>query len=187
VKDWFLPPPSFAIIVGIVAIASTIGALLLDSVDAVFGAFLAVVALYIAAVDADRFEIPDIGCVFLLLLGTAWTFKSSGVDADIVVEIVARVFFSAGLLFVLRTVYRQIRDIEGLGLGDVKLAGAGAAWLSFPHMALALFVAAAAAILLIILRHVLSGERLEPRARIPFGAFLAPAIWAAWVIQVIGL
>jgi leader peptidase (prepilin peptidase)/N-methyltransferase len=167
--------------------ASLAGALILSGIDAIFGSLLAAVALWVAVVDLDRFEIPDAANLAILGLGVAWSLQSAGVDHEVVVEIALRSLLAAGLLFAVREVYRILRHREGLGLGDVKLAGAGASWLSWSHIVLALLIAAVAAILLVLARGKLTGERIQVGAAIPFGAFLAPAIWGAWVAQAGGL
>jgi leader peptidase (prepilin peptidase) / N-methyltransferase len=167
--------------------ASLTGAVILSSIDAIFGALLAAVALWVAVVDLDRFEIPDTANLAIFGLGVAWSLQSAGIDRDVIAEIAVRSLLAAGLLFAVREVYRVLRHREGLGLGDVKLAGAGASWLSWSHIVLALLVAAVAAILLVLVRGKLTGERIQAGAPIPFGAFLAPAIWVAWVAQAVGL
>jgi leader peptidase (prepilin peptidase)/N-methyltransferase len=183
-NNWLSPPLfSGVLFVTALAAASLTGALLLNGMDAVFGALLAALALYVAIVDLNRFEIPDLGSLAILFLGLAWSLESYGIDFDVFAEIGTRALLAAGILFGLRSIYRMIRNIEGLGLGDVKLVGAGASWLSWSHLALALLIAAVAAILLVILQSALARERIQPRTAVPFGAFLAPAIWAAWVTQ----
>ena len=178
---------SRALLVVAFAIASLTGAFVLDGIDATFGALLAAVALWVAMVDLDRFEIPDVANLAILGLGVAWSLQSAGIDREAIAEMVARSLLAAGLLFAVREVYRMLRHREGLGLGDVKLAGAGASWLSWSHIILALLVAAVAAIILVFVRGMLTGERVRAGVAIPFGAFLAPAIWVAWVAQAGGI
>ena len=91
---------------------------------------------------------------------------------------------SAGLLLAVRIVYRMLRHFEGLGLGDVKLAGAGATWLSWSNITLTLLVAAIAAIMLVIVGSLIRRDKMLAPTVIPFGAFFAPAIWVGWFAQV---
>jgi leader peptidase (prepilin peptidase)/N-methyltransferase len=137
----------------------------------------------VAAADVDRFEIPDVGCFAILTLGLLWTVKDSGLDSQVLLETFTRIGFAAGLLFVMRATYRLIRNSEGLGLGDVKLIGAGASWLSWPNLSLALLVAVGAAIMVVVVRRLLVYEKVQANTPIPFGAFLAPAIWIVWFAQ----
>ena len=80
-----------------------------------------------------------------------------------------------------------MRDLEGLGLGDVKLAGAGATWLSWSYIVVALLIAVSAAIAVMVGRRIVAKEQIKAHAAVPFGTFLAPAIWIAWFAQVSGL
>jgi leader peptidase (prepilin peptidase) / N-methyltransferase len=166
------------------AAASIAGFLLLDLRDAVFGALLAALVLFVAAVDLDRFEIPDLGSLAILVIGLAWTMDVSGYDVHVLIEALLRAGVSSGLLLAVRAVYRLLRNSEGLGLGDVKLAGAGAVWLSWSNSTLALLVAAGAAIMLVVIESLHRGEKIQTTTVIPFGAFLAPAIWVAWFAEV---
>ena len=159
---------------------------LLDPIDAVFSALLAVTTLIIAIVDLDRFEIPDTATVAVLVLGLAWT-QASGLNAEVLIQVIARCLVTAALLYALRGGYRAVRKIEGLGFGDVKLAGAGAAWLSPSHIAVAFLLGVTAAIAVILGRSLVTGERIKAHAAVPFGTFLAPAIWMVWFVQSAGL
>jgi leader peptidase (prepilin peptidase) / N-methyltransferase len=176
-------PPSLMLIVSVFAPACLIGRLILNDTDAIFSALLAAAALWVAVVDLDRFEIPDLAIIAIFALGVVWSLQSFGIDRDVISEMTMRSLLAAGLLFAVRELYRKLRRIEGLGLGDVKLAGAGALWLSWPHIVFALLIAAVAAIMLVLVRAMLTGERVQTRIAIPFGAFLAPAIWVAWIVQ----
>jgi len=179
--------PSWTILAVAFAGACGIGWLVLSDIDAVFSALLAATALWIAAVDLSRFEIPDTANITTLVLGVVWSLLSMGVAFEVIGEMAVRSLLAAGLLFAVREVYRRVRHAHGLGLGDVKLAGAGAVWLSWPHFVLALLVAALAGVLLVLISAVRSGERIQAGTAIPFGALLAPAIWACWVAQAAGI
>jgi leader peptidase (prepilin peptidase)/N-methyltransferase len=89
------------------------------------------------------------------------------------------------LFFALQVGYRRLRQREGLGTGDVKLAMAGGAWLDWVTIPVVIEIAAAAALAVYLLSY-LAGQRDEPfrlSSRLPFGLFLAPAIWLGWLLQ----
>lgn len=72
--------------------------------------------------------------------------------------------------------YRRWRGHEGLGLGDVKLAGACAIWINTSDQIMALEIAATSAVVLAVLKGVRGKAGF-----IPFGAFLAPAAWLVFI------
>jgi leader peptidase (prepilin peptidase)/N-methyltransferase len=84
---------------------------------------------------------------------------------------------------IVRLVYRGLRGREGLGLGDVKLAGAAGAWLSLPMLPVAIEIAAITALAAYALRQWKRARILRAAGRVPFGAFFAPAIWFGWVLN----
>jgi leader peptidase (prepilin peptidase) / N-methyltransferase len=181
-----LPGASVAVAAIALAGAGAAQVFLLDPVDAAFGTSLAAVALFVAAVDLARFEIPDIASFAIFALGLAWS-QTWGLDAGAAVDALLRSLVVIGSFFAIRAGYRALRNLEGLGLGDVKLAGAGAAWLSWPHIAAALLIAVGAAIAVIVGRSIVTRQQIKAHAAIPFGSFLAPAIWITWFAQVVGL
>jgi prepilin signal peptidase PulO-like enzyme (type II secretory pathway) len=52
---------------------------------------------------------------------------------------------SPRLFLLVRIAYRHFRERDGLGLRDVKLAGAAGAWLSLPMLPISIEMAAAVA------------------------------------------
>jgi leader peptidase (prepilin peptidase)/N-methyltransferase len=89
------------------------------------------------------------------------------------------------MFLALRHAYALIRKRQGLGLGDVKLAAVAGAWLDWPLIPVAIQIAAFAALTMFLARHFLLGRGITATQRIPFGTFLAPAIWIAWLIGVL--
>jgi leader peptidase (prepilin peptidase)/N-methyltransferase len=69
----------------------------------------------------------------------------------------------------------------------VKLMAAGAIFLSWASLPYALVLAAVAAIMIVVLRGIRQGAWLDREMEIPFGAFLAPAIWLAFFLERTGL
>lgn len=85
----------------------------------------------------------------------------------------------AAVLAALAFVYIRLRGQEGLGLGDVKLAGAAGVWLPPEILPLCFALAAAAALVAVGLAR-LRGQPLTRATAIPFGAFLCPALWLSF-------
>jgi leader peptidase (prepilin peptidase)/N-methyltransferase len=84
----------------------------------------------------------------------------------------------------LRVIYRQLRKRDGLGLGDVKLAGVAGAWLGWQTMSIAVEIAAVSALIVYLGRQRALGRPLRSISYLPFGLFLAPAIWLGWLIEI---
>jgi leader peptidase (prepilin peptidase) / N-methyltransferase len=148
-----------------------------------FGAALAVTMIAIAAIDRRRFVIPD----KLVLVGLTLGFLNVATGG--MAQLPAALAYSAmrglvmaSLFFALRAAYRRLRGREGIGLGDVKLAGVAGVWLNWMGLAIAVDVAALSALAVVLLR-AFRGQRITAVTAIPFGLFLAPAIWMAWLLE----
>ena len=100
-----------------------------------------------------------------------------------IADALARCIVAGGALLLLRFAYLRLSGIEGLGLGDAKLAAAGALSLAWPTLPIALLIASIGALLAVAGRGVAARKMPERGAEIPFGAFLAPAIWLAFVLE----
>jgi leader peptidase (prepilin peptidase)/N-methyltransferase len=79
--------------------------------------------------------------------------------------------------------YRCWRGRDGIGLGDVKLAAVAGAWLSLVTIFAVIELAALAAIGAYLLASVRNRRPLRGTAFLPFGVFLAPAIWIGWLVE----
>ncbi len=174
-----------------------------------FAAVFAGLSAWVVVADLRTFEIPDEANVALLVAGLAWAaFVAPPSDLPLTPALVfgtaaatpawagpvfgaidglARGAIAAGTLLAVRNFYRRARGIEGLGFGDIKLAGALAPWLVWPDLPTALFVAVLVALLVTVVASLAARRRLDGAAWIPLGAFLAPAAWFVWALRVAGL
>jgi leader peptidase (prepilin peptidase)/N-methyltransferase len=173
-----------AITIGGAAAASVAASLiLLPDVRGVLGGGLALLMVAIAAIDARRFIIPDELSVAALALGlvhAAWQ-----ADEAVAAALGLAAVRGAALALAfwgLRVLYRRFRGQEGLGLGDVKLAGVAGVWLDWPIIPVAIEIAALSALAVCAVRYFRDGRSLRATTRLPFGLFFAPAIWLAWLL-----
>jgi leader peptidase (prepilin peptidase)/N-methyltransferase len=83
----------------------------------------------------------------------------------------------------LRALDFRLRDREGIGLGDVKLAAVAGGWLDWPMMPVAVEIAALAGLSVYALGRLTGRPPFSATARLPFGLFFAPAIWFCWLIE----
>lgn len=179
--------PRTAILAALCVAAMAASLIMAPGAGGLLAAGLVPVLVAIAAWDARLFLIPDTLSAAGALLGlAAAALTAGGTAADMTsatLLAVARGAVLAGLFLAIRTGYRLLRGHVGLGLGDVKLAGVAGIWLEPAGMVAAVEIAALSALAAIGVRHVLSGRTFRPRARLPLGLFLAPAIWIAWVLE----
>lgn len=152
---------------------------------AAFAAALALLGLFIALVDIEEMIIPDAATMAVLVLGLALTLLEapSGERLSALADALLRAVAIGALLYALRFFYQRLKAVEGLGLGDVKLAAAAGPWLAWPTLPFAIAVAATAALVTTLVRAALIRKRPQWRQELPFGAFLAPAIWVSFMLE----
>ncbi len=159
----------------------------------------------LAVLDAENLWLPDLLTWPGILLGFGYTVlqahfshrpplmpaavRGGGASAAVIslISIVA----AAGLILVIRFIYRLARHQEGIGLGDAKLMALLGAWLGFPQAILAfvlavLMGAAVATVLLAVLSRRKSGA-VWGRTMLPLGTFLCiggivSALWGGPLI-----
>jgi leader peptidase (prepilin peptidase)/N-methyltransferase len=150
--------------------------------EGLYGAFLAALMLAIAAYDARHYLIPNelTGAAFALALLRAAAFVPDiGIEA--LLWPLARAAAVVLPLLLLMALYRRWRGRDGLGLGDVKLAAVCGAWVDLATMVAVIELAALAAIAAYLANAALRRQRVRGTAFLPFGLFLAPAIWIGWL------
>ena len=171
-----------ALVAAIVSIAAVPG------LRGFLGAGLALIAVAIAIIDARRFIIPDelSAAALVLALANAWALAPyAAIEA--VGFAVLRGAVLALLFLALHALYRRLRGRDGIGLGDVKLAGVAGAWLDWVTAALAIEIAALSALAFFAVWHFAGARAVSATSRVPFGVFLAPAIWLAWLVEAVFL
>lgn len=155
----------------------------------VCGAGLAVLMVAIAAVDARRFIIPDGLSAAALALGLVYAaveepeIWAQALAWQALVWSVLRGAITAFAFLAVRAGYRRWRGREGIGLGDVKLAGVAGIWLDWSTIPIAIEIAAVAALGAYLIMHFYFRRAVRRTTRLPFGLFLAPAIWIAWFLE----
>jgi leader peptidase (prepilin peptidase)/N-methyltransferase len=179
---------ALAALCAVAAAAAIVSVIVAPGLAGMLGAALAVDVVAIAAIDARRFIIPDELTLAALVLGIAnagldsWPEGWSAIFQSIGAALVRGVVL-AGCFFALRALYAWLRGREGIGLGDVKLAGAGGVWLAWSTIPVAIEIAALAALAVYVVRQLAGGRVMSATARMPFGLFLAPAIWLGWLLE----
>lgn len=129
--------------------------------------------LTLALIDWRHFWLPDALTLPLIAVGlaaTAWLMPDRALDHLIAAGI-------GWLAFTLLAwAYKRWRGRDGMGGGDAKLLAAAGAWLGTAALSNVVLLAALAALLWAVLT-----RRAQATTALPFGSFLAAAIWAVWL------
>jgi leader peptidase (prepilin peptidase)/N-methyltransferase len=149
-----------------------------------FGAALALLMLAIAVSDIRRFIVPDAlsATAFVLGLIFAGLFDDAPLS-EAVLTCLLRAAAAALPLLALMLLYEWWRGRPGLGLGDVKLAAVAGAWLDWFTIVAVIEVAALAALAAYAVWRYVLRRPIAATTPLPFGLFLAPAIWAGWLAE----
>jgi leader peptidase (prepilin peptidase) / N-methyltransferase len=129
-----------------------------------------------AEVDARTCLLPDVVTYGATAAGICAAALDQTYPWQAMAAASARAIVVALVLAALRWCYARLRGREGLGLGDVKLAAAVGAWLPVEAIPLCFGLAAGGALLTVMFTHA-RGAAVDASTKIPFGAFLCPALW----------
>ena len=175
------PLDGITILVALIS-STAVSLILLPNTQGVIGGSLAVLMIAIAFVDARRFIIPNELTAAALALGFLHTaMQNTGVIVEALAGAVLRGAVLAFAFLSLLILYRHIRGRDGIGLGDVKLAGVAGVWLDWSVLPVTIEIAALAALAVYAARSI-SGRRPVRLMKMPFGLFFAPAIWLGWLL-----
>jgi leader peptidase (prepilin peptidase)/N-methyltransferase len=153
---------SFASLAWPVALASTV---------------LGILMIAGAEVDARTFLLPDTVTLGALVTGVLAALALAPLEPGMAAgAAAARAAGTAALLLLVRGCYARLRHREGLGLGDIKLAAGIGVWLPLDAIPICFGLAAGSALIMVLLAHV-RGRPMHATTRLPFGAFLCPALW----------
>ena len=138
-----------------------------------------------ADVDARTFLLPDTVTLGALVSGILAAAALDPLDPGWSGgEAAARALGTGAVLLLVRWGYGWLRQREGLGLGDIKLATGIGAWLPLDAIPICFALAASAALILVLFAH-LRGRSIEAATKLPFGAFLCPALWLVFYVNVL--
>jgi leader peptidase (prepilin peptidase)/N-methyltransferase len=145
--------------------------------------FLSWVLIGLAVLDAEHFWLADAVTIPMTVLGIVGVaialWKWGGVDIQtwtLFGERILACAASAGLILLIRWIYKLIRHREGLGLGDAKLMAMLAAWLGLSgallSFAIGVVLGSFAAIVLLVRRKKPEGAASWAATKLPLGTFL---------------
>jgi leader peptidase (prepilin peptidase) / N-methyltransferase len=164
------PRPSVLAGVAVLSLALSAGLLPVVSPGAaVFSGYLFFTMALITWIDRRHFIVPDVLSLPAVAIGllASTIIAPAGNWSSGMTEGVTGAVIGGGTLFLLRAAYFRLRGIEGL--------------------APACLVAALAGLLSVMVQAAVGGrEALNARSPVPFGSFIAPVIFAFWMIRILG-
>jgi leader peptidase (prepilin peptidase)/N-methyltransferase len=163
----------------------------LQSPQWLWAAILGWLMAAISISDARRFIVPDVLSLPAIPAGLLASGYLGEPGSNLIVDPLHLVGMTLGAVIFLgiRQGYKVLRQREGLGLGDVKLAAVAGAWNSLDGLLHVVLAASLTALVLIALLQLVSTRKPSPglaitaTTAIPFGAFLAPAIWLVYMLR----
>ncbi|MEQ6204733.1 A24 family peptidase [Sulfitobacter sp. HNIBRBA2951] len=140
----------------------------------------AVLLIWISVIDADRFEIPDMGAGLLALSGLLFLW---GQDMAVVIDHILGGLIWPLLFWAIAYGYLRARGFHGLGFGDVKLMCGIGLWCGFFATTNVVLAASLGGIVILGLRALT--KRSLPRglnqSMVAFGPFLCLSAWTIWL------
>lgn len=178
-----ISPASALLFVVLLAAAMAASLVISPGPTGLLGALLAAQMLAIAVSDARHRLIPNTltASAFAMALAYHGLFAPDA-SAQAAGLALLRAVTAATPFLALLLGYRWLRGRDGLGLGDVKLAAVAGAWLDWVTILGVVDVAAVAALAGAFALSA-TGRRMTTVTAIPFGLFLAPAIWLGWLFE----
>jgi leader peptidase (prepilin peptidase)/N-methyltransferase len=170
-------PPVF-LMIGVCAVLGVWAALIVPSLSLLaVTCALGWVLVVLATVDALALRLPDILTLPIIVAGLAiaWWLPDHDLAGHLAGALIALL-----VLYGVAVAYQRIQSREGLGFGDVKLAGAAGAWLGWQALPYVLLLACALGLVWIGVAIIRRG-RAAALERIPFGVALCFAIWVIWL------
>jgi len=155
----------------------------------------------LAILDAENFWLPNwltlpgigLGILYVAfeLMSARQLFIMSHGALYAAGALVGAILAAAGLILLIRWLYKLIRHREGMGLGDAKLMALLAAWLGLPgallSFGLAAILGSVAALALLAVPAARRGSESWAASKLPFGTFLCiggiiSALWGQPII-----
>ena len=148
-------------------------------------ALLSLAAFAVALIDLRQGIIPNWLNLAIAFGGLARSAALDGLTGALLAGCEGLVV--GAIAWALRWVYFRLRNLQGLGLGDVKLLAASGIWIGAAGVPVQLLVASLSALLAAaILR--LAGRSIGRTTSLPFGPFLVLGlVIAVWIEESAGL
>jgi leader peptidase (prepilin peptidase)/N-methyltransferase len=171
------------------AVVTAVGLAMLPPMAAVATGVLALLMSLITLIDLRHFIIPNVlsfPAVPLGMLANILVFHPEDWSAGLTESLIGAIL-AGGSFYLLRAAWLHLRGIDGLGMGDVKLAAVAGAWLGPSLLAPACLASALAGLGAVAIMALRPGRKIVMSDEIPFGSFIAPVILGFWIWRVFDL
>ncbi len=138
-----------------------------------FGISLVIGLLCLAFIDARTFRLPNELSFTLIGVGLFFAHIREALTPALIGVAVGYLAFVT-----IEIAYRQLRRKDGLGRGDAKLLAVGGAWCGWAGLPFIILIASGSALVALLLPGI---RNYAQSGRLPFGPFLALAIFIVWV------
>ena len=126
--------------------------------------------------DLDTQRLPNVITLPAIVVGIVFSFWTP----PGFVESVLGAALGAGILLAVRWIWRRLRGVDAMGLGDVKMLAAIGAFLGWRQVWVVLFLASLSGALIGVALTWRHGRSLQ--TRLPFGTFLALGAYVASLV-----
>lgn len=142
------------------------------------GLLLAYSLAWVSAIDIRDHVLPNAITIGLILVGLCVSvIRQPAMLADCL----AGAFLGYVLIFGIGLWFTASRGQRGIGMGDAKLLAAAGAWVGAQALPAVILVSTAMGIAFLLGKGFLQ-KRLDRHTKLPFGPFIAFALWLSWTI-----
>ncbi len=173
-KIYMLP----SISVGFVALGFAFAAFeSLSPPERYFGVILALLLGLASIIDARHFILPDVITLPLTVMGLGIAAIFGGLT---IFESAIGAVAGYASFWLIASLYKRRRGIDGLGLGDAKLMAAAGAWCGVLLLPFVVLVGSVSALIWVAIA-ALYTRQLKATSAIPFGPFLSLGFIIVWL------
>ena len=126
--------------------------------------------------DYDTQRLPNVITLPGIVVGVIFSFFA---PPGIVASLVGAAL-GAGILLAVRWIWRKLKGVEAMGLGDVKMLAMIGAFLGWREVWVVLFLASLTGAIIGVALTTRPGRSMQ--SRLPFGTFLAMAAYVASIV-----
>ena len=153
--------------------------LLDDSASAlIVTCILGVWLLLLSWFDFDHYRLPDWLTLPLIAAGIIFHYVTQG---EALLGL-AGAALGYALVWSLAMIWRHLRNVDAIGLGDAKLLAAAGAWLGALAIPPVLLLASGAGLIYVLSDRILTGRHVTA---IPFGPFIGLGMWIVWLFPTV--